>query len=423
MAGATPGNNETRASWVEELGARAEQRADILRVNLASCDLKTLTDPPGWWRARASLEALLKPGHAIELRLPDVDEVIDQAVLNLCAQGLEFSQLDRDGDALIARFEAGPSEHALDAPLVLRRLRDGALWPLERRRPYSIGRSRECDILLESPHASAHHASIVWRRRLVGLVDLQSAAGSYLDNRRLRRAVIDRTGLLCIGRKDSGQYLELELRLESGRVPMLNILTGSCSGQSLPIYEVNTVLGRSNGCRPQIVAPYVSRNHLRILSYEDSFMLVDHDSANGTRLFERPISRERLLPGDTIELAGERFDAIAAHSLDASSSPPRRAWLRLAGDKLPLNAPSLTIGSHEACDLSLPEAGLSRMQARLVWLADGGLQLYNLNGLAPIKVNGRLVADHRLSSGDKIELGFARGELRGDFPGRELAHG
>jgi DNA-binding winged helix-turn-helix (wHTH) protein len=69
------------------------------------------------------------------------------------------------------------------AMLVLQRASDAGLaWPLERR-TITIGRSPECDVVLDDRQVSRLHARIVWRSDHYEIEDLNSKNGTHLNGR------------------------------------------------------------------------------------------------------------------------------------------------------------------------------------------------------------------------------------------------
>ncbi len=63
------------------------------------------------------------------------------------------------------------------------------------------------------------------------------------------------------------------------------------------------------------------------------------------------------------------------------------------------------IGRKPENDLSLSDPFVSRSHAEIVSLEDGCFELRDLGGENPIKVNGRIISQHRLRDGDKLTLG------------------
>ena len=86
-------------------------------------------------------------------------------------------------------------------------------------------------------------------------------------------------------------------------------------------------------------------------------------------------------------------------------------------EPLVVNAPLLTIGRDAACQLPLRENGVADHHARIERRADG-YYLRDLNSPNGVCVNGRLVSERRLASGDELEIGsvWMRFEILHDLP-------
>ena len=63
----------------------------------------------------------------------------------------------------------------------------GVIWPLDRR-TVTIGRSPDCEIVLDDRQVSRYHARIVWRRDHYEVEDLGSKNGTHLNGRDLAEA-------------------------------------------------------------------------------------------------------------------------------------------------------------------------------------------------------------------------------------------
>ena len=63
------------------------------------------------------------------------------------------------------------------------------------------------------------------------------------------------------------------------------------------------------------------------------------------------------------------------------------------------------IGRKPSNDISLPDPFVSREHAEIGELEDGGYELRDLGGENPVKVNGRIISQHKLRDGDKLTLG------------------
>lgn len=411
-------------SWLQE-SAQFENAKEALRVELSSA-IGELDDLKNWHRVSDFFHDMTPPKNRVEIVFPASRfSSLTGICQELTAQGMVLLSIDRNDDSedssWVARFHLGDKTRSDVTPLILRRCRDDRSWPLLIQNQYVLGRSRDSSIVLESMHASAQHCSIRFRRRAVGLVDLQSAAGTYLDNRRVKRAVVDDYGLICLGRKETGHYLEMELRVPNGSAAYLHIISGANAGRVIPLLKPIVVLGRDQSCDQRILAPYISRAHLRFSLFEDCFLIEDHASANGTRINDRPIATDRIVPGDVVEAAGESFEVLGPST---GAGVLTKTRLRIGHAEYHLKNRITTIGSHETCDISLPESGLSRLQARLVWEKDGrSLRLYDLGGVAVTKVNGVRVGDTIIASGDYIHFGDMETQLLGSVESGSTSKG
>ena len=72
------------------------------------------------------------------------------------------------------------------AMLILQRGGEAGLtWPLEHHRTLTIGRSADCDIVLDDRQVSRFHARVVWRTDQYEVEDLGSKNGTHLNGRDL----------------------------------------------------------------------------------------------------------------------------------------------------------------------------------------------------------------------------------------------
>ncbi|MCC8165858.1 MAG: FHA domain-containing protein [Planctomycetes bacterium] len=61
--------------------------------------------------------------------------------------------------------------------------------PLVEGQPLFVGRTAECDLYLPSPAVSRRHAVFLTRHGHVGLKDLDSANGTYLNGRKITKPI------------------------------------------------------------------------------------------------------------------------------------------------------------------------------------------------------------------------------------------
>ncbi len=76
----------------------------------------------------------------------------------------------------------------------------------------------------------------------------------------------------------------------------------------------------------------------------------------------------------------------------------------------------IKIGRKPSNDVSLSDPFMSRDHAEIEALEDGGYELRDLGGENPVKVNGRIISQHRLRDGDKLTMGQSLLIFKTDTP-------
>ena len=76
----------------------------------------------------------------------------------------------------------------------------------------------------------------------------------------------------------------------------------------------------------------------------------------------------------------------------------------------------MRIGRKPSNDISLADPFVSREHAEIVALEDGSYELRDLGGENPVKVNGRIISQHRLRDGDTLTLGQSLLIFKTDTP-------
>ena len=74
------------------------------------------------------------------------------------------------------------------------------------------------------------------------------------------------------------------------------------------------------------------------------------------------------------------------------------------------------IGRSPSNEVSLTDPFVSRDHAEIVALEDGGYELRDLGGENPVKINGRIISQHRLRDGDKLTMGQSLLIFKTDIP-------
>jgi pSer/pThr/pTyr-binding forkhead associated (FHA) protein len=385
-------------------------------LSLAAADSDVLADPAAWAGAAEALECASEGAARLEVSIPEsADKLIQVAVNELVRRGLRFLQLeyhkDADGGAVyVALFLPARAEPATArAAFVLHHEGTGQTWDVTPEQRLVLGRDADCTVRVASPRASGRHCAIAFARRAFTLLDLRSSAGTFLDNLPMRRGVVAEFGRICLGQKETGHYLEMELRVPPWADAFLHVISGANTGQSVPLLRPVLTVGRAPNCDLRIDAPFISREHLRIALATDCYVVTDLASTNGTVHNGRPVLGGRLVPGDRIEV-GE--DAFMFHSRDSQDGFFQHGWrIEAEGREVLLDRPYTTVGRDAGCDFLAGEHRLSRRHARVVWERAGRLRLYDLASFGGTAVAGRLVADAELHGDEALAFGPVQAQV------------
>ena len=94
-----------------------------------------------------------------------------------------------------------------------------------------------------------------------------------------------------------------EVRPPRSRAPAsLVLLSGRHEERTFDLVDLETVIGRGEGCHVTLPDPGVSRRHARVLREGDDFVIEDLRSTNGTEVNGKLIVRRRLADGDMIKM-------------------------------------------------------------------------------------------------------------------------
>jgi pSer/pThr/pTyr-binding forkhead associated (FHA) protein len=206
-------------------------------------------------------------------------------------------------------------------------------------------------------------------------------------------------------------------------------LRGPAAGRPIPLIRAVVLLGREADSDVLLDDDAVSRHHAELRWNAGHPCLVDRASMNGTLRNTQPVhGLVALASGDIVQLGAHkyRFERVApATSLaeetrkvagvkNASAPDLQRPAQRLTlvavggprgGARWELVGPLTTIGRDEECEISLPDASVSRHHAQVVRQASG----YYLSDLASSNgtlLNGAPVAEPtRLRPGDVVRVG------------------
>src|SRR5215467_10514339 len=89
--------------------------------------------------------------------------------------------------------------------------------------------------------------------------------------------------------------------------PRLIAITGPLKGTTIPLVEVETVIGREPTNPVALNDPLVSRKHCAIRKADGKFQMRDLESLNGTLVNGVPTREKALEHGDRIKIGGSQF--------------------------------------------------------------------------------------------------------------------
>ncbi|MCP4871650.1 MAG: FHA domain-containing protein [Proteobacteria bacterium] len=208
--------------------------------------------------------------------------------------------------------------------------------------PILIGRSPECDYQLKDDAVSARHAGLSRQEGYLLLEDLDSANGTYVEERRVKRVRIDwrtefeiggtvLTPLQVVGivrRNRSAQSTSVltALSVPGAEVPSRKSSLGPETGTSAAVSGVRSskpaeavnvrfeegaslIVGRDPTADIVLDTPNVSRLHSRLERSEDGILVEDLGSTNGTWVNGSRIKGPTLVkPGDDLRFGPQRLE-------------------------------------------------------------------------------------------------------------------
>ena len=196
-----------------------------------------------------------------------------------------------------------------------------------------LGREKDCDIVIDDPSTSRHHAEIYWDHGRVQLVDRSSTNGTLVNRQAARGPVLLIDGdILDLGTQRyrfvltqaaarPSQNVEErehgESEIETTKVASISSVTPSpdptplllaglsleLAGASWVVDQAVTTIGRDSTLDICIPHESVSRRHAQIVRQQSGYFLSDLDSSNGTYQNGERLSAPSLLAhGDIVRI-------------------------------------------------------------------------------------------------------------------------
>ncbi len=177
-----------------------------------------------------------------------------------------------------------------------------------------LGRG-EAQIRIEDGYLNPKHLELVLKDDRLSVTDLQSSNGVFarirvdtqiasLDEFRIGRQLLRFEALPAAElAPDGGRVWGTPNR--GARFRVCQLLEGAGMGEALPITEGEYLFGREEGGMTFPADPSVSRRHAVLSVFQDTAILRDLESANGT--FVRLRRETQLNPGDELLLGAQQL--------------------------------------------------------------------------------------------------------------------
>ncbi|NWF70525.1 MAG: FHA domain-containing protein [Chloroflexi bacterium] len=164
----------------------------------------------------------------------------------------------------------------------------------------TIGRSPDNDICIPEQHVSRQHAVIVYREGLFMITDLNSANGTFVNDEQITEpfplaggdvirlyvpVLVFSAAVTEADQEKAEKDGKLILAAASTGKGKLIITNGPQEGQSIPLLLKKITVGRATSNATWEIGlqdPSVSRPHARLELVDDTWVLYDLESSNGT---------------------------------------------------------------------------------------------------------------------------------------------
>lgn len=168
-----------------------------------------------------------------------------------------------------------------------------------------VGKSDECDVVVNSPIVSGKHFKIMARGNKCFIEDLGSTNYTYVNKRKIEAAycLVNGDNIVIDNiqqSRDDGVLIEYVQKLKNTVVA--DQMTYSLKGKT------KVVVGRQEGCDIVITHTKISRQHFRIVNTAKGWVIEDLNSTNGTYLNGKRIKNRILLSdNDSIFVINTKF--------------------------------------------------------------------------------------------------------------------
>jgi ABC-type multidrug transport system ATPase subunit/pSer/pThr/pTyr-binding forkhead associated (FHA) protein/ABC-type multidrug transport system permease subunit len=176
-------------------------------------------------------------------------------------------------------------------------------------RTIQIGRAPDCEVVLDYPMISAHHAKITEQNGSFFIEDLNSRNGTSVNRmqNRIQRAPLTASDDIFFGSYKVSASFILEKR---------HAIRGEAAFSTVLFESKSMTFGRDPACEQPVSHPTISWHHCRLTRTPAGLFIEDLGSLNGTFLDGvRLTSKTQVAPGHEISIGSVRFQVLADGNL------------------------------------------------------------------------------------------------------------
>jgi ABC-type multidrug transport system ATPase subunit/pSer/pThr/pTyr-binding forkhead associated (FHA) protein len=189
---------------------------------------------------------------------------------------------------------------------------------------YTIGAAPDCDIVLNQPQVSGHHARLSRAGNSFMLEDLGSTNGTFIDGTRVRQSAVTPATRIGLGSYLTSLDVLLDALSRRG-VPTAAVAGVSVRAEVIKVGARMLTIGRDAGCDVCIAEPAVSGRHARVFRNCGRIIIEDIGSANGTFVRGERISWWVVRPDDVVQIGSRTY----RFERDGTAVAPQVAGARL----------------------------------------------------------------------------------------------
>ena len=182
----------------------------------------------------------------------------------------------------------------------------------------TIGRALDSDLQIDDASVSRSHAMLSVKDDEFTLVDLGSASGTRVGDRRIAGVPVSANSVIVVGQTRLG-VVNVDVTqgtpssgativtASSGHSLSLVAQSGPDAGRSFPLASAQNVIGRDPSAQVVLTDPNVSRRHAMIRVDADRATIADLGSMSGTSVNGESIRGVRIAMGDKVAIGQSEF--------------------------------------------------------------------------------------------------------------------